>query len=65
MKKFYQTVVAYLQRKLPISSELLQNLNCLHPLFQKEEKGVSCIRRIAQKMPHVISSGEKAYVTDE
>ena len=59
MKKFYQTVVAYLQRKLPISSELLQNVNCLHPLFQKEEKGVSCIRIIAQKMPHVISSGEK------
>ena len=65
MKKVYQTVVAYLQRTLPISSDLLQNLNCLHPLFQKEEKGVGCIRRIAQKMPHVISSGKKAYATDE
>ena len=37
----------------------------MHPLFQKEDKGVSCIRRIAQQIPRVISSGEIAYVTDE
>ena len=65
MKKFYQTVVEYFQRKLPINSELLQDMKCLHPLLQKDEKGVSCIRRIAQKMPQVISSGEIASVTDE
>ena len=63
MKKFYPTVVEYFQRKLPINSELLQDMKCLHPLLQKDEKGVSCIRRIAPKMPQVISSGEIASVT--
>ena len=65
MKKFYQTVVEYFQRKLPINSELLQDMKCLHTLLQKDKKRVSCIRRIAPKMPQVISSGEIASVTDE
>ena len=38
MKKFYQTVVEYFQRKLPINSELLQDMKCLHPLLQKDKK---------------------------
>ena len=35
MRKFYQTVTQFLQRRLPLNNELLRDITCLHPSMQK------------------------------
>lgn len=65
MRKFYQTVTQYLQKRLPITNEMLKNLQCLHPLEQKSERGSSKIRRIAESVPQVVDENQISQVTDE
>ena len=65
MRKFYQTVTKYLQKRLPLDNEMLQNLKCLHPLEQKSERGTSKIRRIAESVPQVVEESSISQVTDE
>lgn len=65
MRKFFQAVTKYLQKRLPLNNELLKALGCLHPFKQKSESGTINIRKIALKMPQVVNDHEIAQITDE
>ena len=39
MRKVYQTVSKYLQKRLSVENEMLKDLKCLHPLELKYGKG--------------------------
>ena len=54
MRKFYQIVTQFLQRRLPLNNELLRDITCLHPSMQKSESGSKKIRNVALKVPQII-----------
>ena len=58
MKKFYQTVTQFLQRRLPLNNELLRDITCLHPSMQKSESGSKKIRNVALKVPQIIPESQ-------
>lgn len=65
MRKFYQTVTQFLQKRLPLNNEILRDITCLHPSMQKSESGSKRIRNIALKVPQIILESQVAQVTDE
>ena len=65
MRKFYQTVTQFLQKRLPLTNEILRDVTCLHPSMQRSDSGSRRIRNIALKVPQIIPASQVAQVTDE
>lgn len=65
MRSFFHEVSKYLLSHLPLDNEMLQDLACLHPLCQKESKSTGAIKRVALRLPQVVSSGEVGLLMDE
>ena len=63
MRSFFHEVSKYLLSCLPLDSEMLQDLSCLHPSCQKKSTGA--IKRVALRLPQVFSSGEVGVLIDE
>ena len=51
--------------RLNIGYTFVRDLTVLHPKMQEVECGERCIRRIAQKLPHVIKDDQIPSVVDE
>jgi len=65
MRKFLSTTVQYLQTKLPLTNGTLRDLQCLQPTARSKPESEVFIRRLARKLPQVISQEEVSAVTDE
>lgn len=65
MRKFLSTTVKYLQTKLPLTNSTLRDLQCLQPTARSKPESEVFIRRLAKKLPQVISPDEVSAVTDE
>lgn len=65
MKEALVQMSAYLQKKLPLRSQLLKDLTCLSASSLKEETSVNAIGRLAAALPHIIKDREVSLVKDE
>jgi len=65
MKEALVQMTRYLQKKLPLGSQLLKDLSCLAPHNIKDEMSVNAIGRLAALVPHVVSDREVSLVKDE
>ena len=65
MKMSYESIVKYLQQKLPLQSTIMRDISCLSPLVRECEWTVNAIGRLASLLPHVLSKKEMALIKDE
>ena len=65
IRQLLSTAVQYLQTKLPLKNATLRDLQCLQPTARSKPESEVFIRRLARKLPQVISPEEVSAVTDE
>ena len=65
MRDSYVSVVQYLQKKLPLNSQLLKDNTCLSPHFKSFDWTVNSIGWFALQFPHLLSERDVSIVKDQ
>jgi hypothetical protein len=63
--QFFVTCVQNLWQNLPLTNAVLQDVQCLDATAQTKPESEAMIRRLARKLPQVISDEEISAITDE
>ena len=58
-------IVCYFQKNLPLASGTLKDVACLSPVVRDKDWTVGAIKRLATKVPHIISEREVSLVGDQ
>lgn len=58
-------IACYLQKNLPLDSGTLKDAACLSPVVRDKDWTIGAIKRLALKVPHIISEREVSLVADQ